>query len=121
MISQFDLSTSKNQLLTAKAQLAQAEAQRVNAANNLSYTVVKAPADGVVGTLPFRVGALVSSAIPQPLTTVSDNSDMYVYFSMTENQLLSLARTYGSIANTLKNMPDVQLLSLIHISEPTRR
>ncbi len=109
VISQFDLSTSKNQLLTAKAQLAQAEAQRVNAANNLSYTVVKAPADGVVGTLPFRVGALVSSAIPQPLTTVSDNSDMYVYFSMTENQLLSLARTYGSIANTLKNMPDVQL------------
>ena len=109
VISQFDLSTSKNQLLTAKAQLAQAEAQRVNAANNLSYTVVKAPADGVVGTLPFRVGALVSSAIPQPLTTVSDNSDMYVYFSMTENQLLSLARTYGSIANTWKNMPDVQL------------
>ncbi len=109
VISQFAPSTSKNQLLTAKAQLAQAEAQRVNAANNLSYTVVKAPADGVVGTLPFRVGALVSSAIPQPLTTVSDNSDMYVYFSMTENQLLSLARTYGSIANTLKNMPDVQL------------
>ena len=75
-------------LLTAKAQLAQAEAQRVNAANNLSYTVVKAPADGVVGTLPYRVGALVSASMPQPLTTVSDNSEMYVYFSMTENQLL---------------------------------
>lgn len=109
VISQFDLSTSENQLLTAKAQLAQAEAQRVSAANNFSYTVVKAPADGVVGTLPYRVGALVSASIPQPLTTVSDNSDMYVYFSMTENQLLNLARTYGSIANTLKNMPDVQL------------
>lgn len=109
VISQFDLSTSENQLLTAKAQLAQAEAQRVNAANNLSYTVVKAPADGVVGTLPYRVGALVSASIPQPLTTVSDNSDMYVYFSMTENQLLDLTRAYGSIDNTLKNMPDVQL------------
>ncbi len=109
VISQFDLSTSENQLLTAKAQLAQAEAQRVNAANNLSYTVVKAPADGVVGTLPYRVGALVSASIPQPLTTVSDNSDMYVYFSMNENQLLGLTRAYGSIDNTLKNMPDVQL------------
>ena len=109
VISQFDLSTSENQLLTAKAQLAQAEAQRVSAANNLSYTVVKAPTDGVVGTLPYRVGALVSASIPQPLTTVSDNSDMYVYFSMTENQLLNLTRTYGSIANTLKSMPDVQL------------
>lgn len=109
VISQFDLTTSKNQLLTAKAQLAQAEAQRVNAANNLSYSVVKSPADGVVGTLPYRVGALVSAAMPQPLTTVSDNSDMYVYFSMTENQLLNLVRAYGSIDNTLKNMPNVQL------------
>lgn len=109
VVSQYDLLTAENTLLTAKAQLAQAEAQRVNAANNLSYTVVKAPANGVVGTLPYRVGALVSASIPQPLTTVSDNSDVYVYFSMTENQLLNLTRQYGSIANTLKNMPDIQL------------
>ena len=109
VVSQFDLSTAENNLLTAKAQLAQAEAQQVSAANNLSYTVVKAPSNGVVGTLPYRVGALVSASMPQPLTTVSDNSTMYVYFSMTENQLLSLTRRYGSIAETLKNMPDVQL------------
>ena len=110
VVSQYDLLTAENTLLTAKAQLAQAEAQRVNAANNLSYTVVKAPANGVVGTLPYRVGALVSASISKPLTTVSDNSDVYVYFSMTENQLLNLTRQYGSIANTLKNMPDVQLV-----------
>ena len=110
VVSQYDLLTAENTLLTAKAQLAQAEAQRVNAANNLSYTVVKAPANGVVGTLPYRVGALVSASIPQPLTTVSDNSDVYVYVSMTENQLLNLTRQYGSIANTLKNMPDVRLV-----------
>lgn len=110
VVSQFDLSTAENSLLTAKAQLAQAEAQRVNAENNLSYTTVKAPSNGVVGTLPYRVGALVSPSLPQPLTTVSDNSDMYVYFSMTENQLLGLTREYGSIANTLRSMPDVQLL-----------
>ena len=110
VVSQYDLLTAENTLLTAKAQLAQAEAQRVNAANNLSYTVVKAPANGVVGTLPYRVGALVSASIPQPRTTVSDISDVYVYFSMTENQLLNLTRQYGSIANTLKNMPDVQLV-----------
>lgn len=110
VVSQYDLSTAENSLLTAKAQLAQAEAQRVNAANNLSYTVVKAPSDGVVGTLPYRVGALVSASMPQPLTTVSDNSTMYVYFSMTEKQLLELTRRYGSIDATLKNMPEVQLL-----------
>ena len=109
VVSQYDLLTAENTLLTAKAQLAQAEAQRVNAANNLSYTVVTSPSDGIVGTLPYKVGALVGPSTPQPLTTVSDNSEMYVYFSMTENQLLNLTREYGSIDNTLKNMPDVQL------------
>lgn len=109
VVSKFDLSTAENSLLTAKAQLAQAEAQRVNAANNLSYTVVKSPSNGVVGTLPFRVGALVGPSLPTPLTTVSDNSVMYVYFSLTENQLLDLTRQYGSIANTLRNLPDIRL------------
>ena len=79
VISEFDLKTSYNSLLTAKAQLAQAEAQQVNAANNLSYTEVKSPADGMVGTLPYRVGTLVSASLPKQLTTVSDNSNMYVY------------------------------------------
>ncbi len=109
VVSKFDLTTAENSLLTAKAALAQAEAQRVNAANSLSYTVVKAPANGVVGTLPYRVGALVGSAMPKPLTTVSDNSVMYVYFSMNENSLLELTRRYGSIEETLKQMPAVRL------------
>ena len=109
VVSEFDLKTAENSWLTAKAQLAQAKAQEVSARNNLSYTEVKSPADGVIGTLPYRVGALVSASLPQPLTTVSDNSDMYVYFSMTENQLLALTRQYGSKAEALKNMPEVEL------------
>lgn len=109
VVSEFDLKTSHNSLLSAKAQLAQAEAQRINAANNLSYTEVKSPADGVVDTLPYRVGTLVSSGMPKPLTTVSDNSDMYVYFSMTENQMLELTRRYGSKDRALAEMPAVSL------------
>ncbi|RHJ95047.1 efflux RND transporter periplasmic adaptor subunit [Parabacteroides bouchesdurhonensis] len=109
VVSEFSLKTAENNYLTAKAQLAQAEAQEMNARNNLSYTEVKSPSDGVVGALPFRAGALVSPNIPQPLTTVSDNSDMYVYFSMTENQLLALTRQYGNMDDALKNMPEVEL------------
>ena len=105
----FNYKTSENSYLTAKAQLAQAEAQEVNARNNLSYTEVKSPSDGVVGMLPYRAGALVSASIPQPLTTVSDNSNMYVYFSMTENQLLAMSRQYKSMDEALKNMPEVSL------------
>lgn len=109
VVSEFSLKTAENTYLTAKAQLAQAEAQEVSARNNLSYTEVKSPSDGVVGALPYRAGALVSASLPQPLTTVSDNSDMYVYFSMTENQLLALSREYGSMDEALKNMPQAEL------------
>ncbi len=97
VVSEFSLKTAENSYLTAKAQLSQAEAQEISARNNLSYTEVKSPSDGVVGALPYRAGALVSANMPYPLTTVSDNSDMYVYFSMTENQLLALTRQYGVI------------------------
>lgn len=109
VISRFDLSTARNQLLTAQAQLAQAEAQVVNARNNLSYTTVKSPSAGVIGTLPYRRGALVGPSLPKPLTTVSDNSDMYVYFSMTENQLLALTRKHGSVKEAIDALPEVRL------------
>lgn len=105
VVSEYDLRLAENQLLTAQAALAQAKAQEVNARNSLSYTVVKAPANGVVGTIPFRVGALVGPSMPQPLTTVSDNSQMYVYFSMNETSLLNLTRNHGSMEAALKALP----------------
>ena len=92
-----------------KAQLAQAEAQLVNAKNNLSYTSVTSPSDGIVGTIPYRVGSLVSPSMSTPLTTVADISEMFAYFSMTERQLLSLIREGGSIKEILAKMPQVQL------------
>ena len=109
VVSDFDLQTAENSWLSAKAQLAQMKAQELSARNNYSYTEVKSPCDGVVGTLPYRVGTLVSASMQQPLTTVSDNSDMYVYFSLTEGQLLALTRQYGSKAEALKQMPEVEL------------
>lgn len=109
VVAEFELNTAHNAMLTAEAQLAQAKAQEVSARNDLSYTVVASPANGVVGTIPYRVGALVSSSSASPLTTVSDNSEMYVYFSMPENSMLALIRKYGSVDKTIKQMPAVQL------------
>ena len=102
IISDYDLQMAENQL-------AQAEAQLVNAKNNLSYTSVTSPSDGVVGTIPYRVGSLVSPSVATPLTTVADISEMFAYFSMTERQLLSLIHEGGSIKEILEKMPDVQL------------
>lgn len=109
VVSSFDLKTANNNLLTVQAQLAQAQAQELNARNDLSYTEVKSPSDGVVGTLPYRVGALVSANTAKPLTTVSDNSEMHVYFSMTESQLLALIRQYGSKEEALEKMAEIDL------------
>lgn len=109
VVSAYELQTALNALHTAQATRAQMEAERINAANNLSYTEVTSPSDGTVGTLPYREGSLVSSTMSQPLTTVSDNSEMYVYFSINENKMLDLAETYGTLDKALKQMPDVQL------------
>ena len=109
VISQIELDMARNNYQSAEASLAQAKAAELSAQNNLSYTTVTSPADGVVGTLPYRQGTLVSSAMPSPLTTVSDNSQMYVYFSLGEKTLLDLTRKYGSLEAAVKSMGAVQL------------
>ena len=109
VVSAFDLQTAKNSLLEAEAALAQAKAQETSARNDLSYTVVKSPVDGVASMIPYRVGALVDASIQTPLTTVSDDEEMYVYFSLTESQVLALVRQYGTSDEALQQMPAVEL------------
>lgn len=110
IISDYDLQMAKNSLASAKAALAQAEAQLASARNDLSYTTITSPSDGVVGTIPFRVGSLVGTTTQEPLTVVSDINKMFVYFSMNEKQLLALTRQKdGSVNSTINAMPEVQL------------
>jgi len=109
IISAYDLQMARTTLAREKANLAQAAANETNARNNYGYTLIKSPVDGVVGSLPLRVGTLVSPNDGTPLTTVSDNSEMYVYFSMSESQALSLSRQFGSLDNALDNMPSLEL------------
>lgn len=109
IISKYDLQMAENTLASSEAALSQAKAQLVNAEKNLSYTNVISPVDGVMGKVPFRVGALVSPSTATPLTTVSDISEMYAYFSMTEKQLLELIRQDSSSRKILERMPAVSL------------
>lgn len=109
VISDYELSVARNQLAVAQAELEQAKAQEADARNNLSYTEIKSPSDGVVGTLPYRIGALVSPTIEQPFTVVSDNSEMYAYFSISENKLRQLVARYGSIDKIIEQIPPVNL------------
>lgn len=109
VVSDFELRTAQNEYKSALASLKQAKAELDNARNNLSYTEVKSPVDGYAGMTSYRVGALVSASMADPLMTVSDNSEMYAYFSLTEKQVLSLTAEYGSLAEALKSFPDVSL------------
>ena len=108
IISDFEYQTAVNQLMSAKASLAQAEASLVSANQNLSFCTVTSPSNGVVGTFPYRIGSLVSPSVSQPLTTVSEINDVYVYFSMTEKELLRLTRG-GTLKEQLEKMPAVRL------------
>ena len=110
VVSEFDLMTAKNDLIDAEARLTLCKAEEVNASNNLSYTEVRSPVNGVASMIPYRVGALVSSNIVQPLVTVSDDSQVYAYFSMAENQMLDMIQQYGSLNNAIKQMPEVELI-----------
>ena len=90
VISDFELQTARNALLEAEAVLAQAKAEETNARNNLSYTVVKSPVDGVADMIPYKVGALVNASISEPLVTVASVDEMFAYFSVSEGQLQEL-------------------------------
>jgi membrane fusion protein (multidrug efflux system) len=110
VVSSYEMQTAENAYQSQLASLALARAQEVNARNDLSYTMVKSPSDGIAGMIPYRVGALVNPNIVTPLTTISDNSEIYAYFSMTENQILSLSRQNGSLHEAVSSMPKVELL-----------
>lgn len=110
VVSEFDLQTARNSLLEAEAALAQAHAAEIQARNDLSYTLIKSPLTGVAGMIPYKVGTLVSSSVSTPLITVSDDDEVYAYFSLTENQILSLTRRNGTSSGIIRSMPGVELL-----------
>ncbi len=110
IISAYDNQLAQNNLATARAALAQAQAALTTARKNLSYTTVVAPSDGVVGTIPNREGSLASPSSMEPLTTISDNSQIYAYFSLTEKDLLDMtANGTRSLAAAIAEMPAVNL------------
>ena len=109
VIGSYELSSAKNALESANAALAQAEASYVSAKQNLEFCYVTSPADGVVGDLPYKVGALVSASSVSPLTTVSSINTMQVYFSMTEKELLEMTKNLGGMKAAIKDYPAVKL------------
>ncbi len=109
VIGSYELQSAKNNYEAAEAALAQAKANYVSAKQNLDFCYITSPADGVVGDLPYKVGALVSSSNTEPLTTVSDINTMQIYFAIPEKDLLNLTKTAGGLHAAINEYPAVRL------------
>ncbi|WP_442587621.1 efflux RND transporter periplasmic adaptor subunit [Pedobacter sp. AW31-3R] len=112
IVSAYELESAQYTYESALASLAQAKAALVNAQTNLGYTTVTSPVNGVVGSIPFRLGSLVSSANTDALTTVSSIGNVYAYFAFNEKRLLAFTKdsTGKTLGQKLAKLPEVSLI-----------
>ena len=112
IISKYELEANQYALTSKQAALASARAGLYNAKVNLGYTTINSPSNGVVGTIPFKVGSLVSGTAGNALTTVYNTTNVYAYFSLNEKQLLNFSRAVQgkTLQDKLAKMQDVTLV-----------
>ena len=112
IVSPYELRAAQYTLESKQAALAQAKAELNNARTNLGYTTIYSPSDGVIGVLPYKIGTLITSSTPSPLTTVSNIEKIYAYFSISERQALDffVDAKGGTLLQKLKTLPPVILV-----------
>jgi membrane fusion protein, multidrug efflux system len=89
---------SKNELAMAEAKLDQANAETALAKLHLSFTEIRAPFDGTIDRLPLKLGSLVDEG--ELLTSLSDNSQMFAYFNVSEPEYLDYETNVKDRANS---------------------
>ena len=102
IVSAYTLQAAEQSMQSAKAKLSQARTELRNAQTNLNYSVVKSPTKGVIGTIPYRVGSLVGSESPEPLTFIADIHKVRAYFSVNEKDYLRYFRSKTDAADAKK-------------------
>jgi len=112
IISDYELKSDEYTLQSKQGSLASAKADLLNAKVNVGYTYLTSPADGVISTIPYKVGSLITSTSANPLTTVYNTQNVYAYFSLNEKQLLEFLRvTKGkTLKDKLATTADVSLI-----------
>jgi len=112
IVSRYELESANFSLQSKEAALAQAKATLANANTNLGYTTLRSPQNGIIGSIPYKIGALVSSTSASALTTLANTGNVFAYFSWNEKQLLSFMSSIpgSTIQEKLNHMPPVTLL-----------
>lgn len=112
VVSDYQLKAAQAAYDAAAASVAQARAMVANAEVNLGYTLIKAPADGYIGRIPFKTGSLVGLTTAEALTVLSEIHEVHAYFSFSENEFLAFEHQFPgkSIEEKVKQFPPVELL-----------
>ncbi|MDR6404595.1 MULTISPECIES: efflux RND transporter periplasmic adaptor subunit [Chryseobacterium] len=112
VVSDVQLKTAKANYAAAVAAASQAKASVGGAKINVGFTTITAPVGGYIGRIPYKKGSLISRTDPNPLTLLSDISEIYAYFSMSELDFIAFQNKYpgATLNEKLKNMPMVDLV-----------
>jgi membrane fusion protein, multidrug efflux system len=112
IVSKYELEAAQYTLQSQEAALDQANASLKNAETNLGYTTLSSPIDGVMGSIPYKIGDLISSTTSSPLTSLSRIDQVYAYFALSEKQLLNLSNRIpgATLQDKLDHLPTVFLL-----------
>lgn len=113
IVSNYVLESAENNYKSAKAAVEVAKAEENAARTELSYCNITAPESGILGEIKPSPGDLVSSAMIEPMTIVSDNSEMIANFSLPENDYLAIVQEAGDMMSNGKldfsQLPPVEL------------
>jgi membrane fusion protein, multidrug efflux system len=112
IVSKYELDGAQYTLQAQQAALDQANATLRNAETNVGYTTLRSPITGVMGSIPYKIGDLISSTTSSPLTSLARIDQVYAYFALSEKQLLNLSsRVPGAtLQDKLDHLPQVLLV-----------
>jgi len=112
VISPIQLKTAKASYDAATAYVSQAEAQVGNAKINIGYSLIKAPVNGLIGRIRYKIGSLVGQSSLDPLTNISEVKDVRAYFSVSETAFLRFKEEYpgNTINDKIQKLPPVELI-----------
>ena len=91
IISKTELEVAKANYAAMKAKIEEANSAVSNASIQLAHTQIKAPFSGVINRIPYKIGSLINEGTL--LTSISDNSDVFVYFNVSENEYLEFVKS----------------------------
>ncbi|WP_342646434.1 efflux RND transporter periplasmic adaptor subunit [Mucilaginibacter sp. CSA2-8R] len=94
VISESELKVAESKLKADQATIAEARTSVLSAQNHIAYTVIRAPYDGIIDRIPLKAGSLIEEGTL--LTSISDISSIYAYFSFPENEYLKYQRSINN-------------------------